>query len=311
MKLISKILIVEDDNTTAKFIIKLIIKLGLEVADVVDRGETAIVQARRLRPDLVLMDISLKGAMNGIQAANEIMKTKNIPIIYLTALSDGEILQEAQKSGPFGYVIKPFVSRELEVIIAAALYKKDKEQSLKDIEERHIFSLKSFRGISFRSDMDFIPVFINGPVEEIAGYREEDFINGKISWEELAHPEENPIFSDQIRSKFKEIPNFQINKEFRIISQKGETKWVRHFIKNVCNDRGEPISLLGTICDVTEYREIYESLTKMMIDFDRLKKATIDREIKMLELKREVDEMRKEQGKLPKYDVSYLPETDS
>lgn len=301
MNKLPKVLIVEDDVVTSKYMNYLIDKLGYQVVSIVDSGEAAIVQSRQFNPDLVLMDIILQGRINGIDAANEIKKEQNIPIIYLTALSDGDTLREAQKSGPFGYIVKPFIERELEVIMAAALYKENKEQTLKDIQERHVLSLKNFRGISFRSDMDFMPLFISGSVEDIIGYKEADFIHQCINWDQIAHPEERPVISEELKSKFREIPNFQVNKEFRVISQEGRTKWIRHFIKNVCNANGKPESLVGTICDVTEYREIYDALEKMILNFDNLKKSSAKNEQQIISLKKEVNALYAELGRTVKY----------
>ena len=86
-------------------------------------GEDAVRKAGENRPDLVLMDIMLKGEMNGTEAAEQIQDRFNIPVVYLTAYSDPTTLERAKVSEPFGYVLKPFEERELHLAIEMALYK--------------------------------------------------------------------------------------------------------------------------------------------------------------------------------------------
>lgn len=82
------------------------------------------------RPDLLLMDIKLKGDMDGIAAATQIQSRFSIPVIYLTAYADEELLQRASVTEPFGYLLKPFQSRELHTTIEMALFKHKSQQEL-------------------------------------------------------------------------------------------------------------------------------------------------------------------------------------
>ncbi len=119
----AKIIIAEDENIIAKDIAKTLERLGYEVISSVRSGEAIIQKAEELKPDLVLMDIVLDGKMSGIEAAEKIMNTFHIPVIYLTALADNETLQRAKITEPFGYVLKPFDERSLHSSIEMALYK--------------------------------------------------------------------------------------------------------------------------------------------------------------------------------------------
>ena len=84
-------------------------------------GNEAVEKAAEMRPDLVLMDIRLKGAMNGVEAAQEIRARFDIPVVYLTALADENTLQRAKVTEPCGYISKPFGERELQAAIEIAL----------------------------------------------------------------------------------------------------------------------------------------------------------------------------------------------
>lgn len=131
-----KILVVEDEGISAKLIESTLRALNYDVPAVVATGEEAIGKAGEIRPDLVLMDIVLKGKIDGIQAAEQIHHQLGIPVVYLTAHSDDATLERAKIAEPFGYLVKPFQSRELQSTIAVALYKHQMEKRLKESEER-------------------------------------------------------------------------------------------------------------------------------------------------------------------------------
>lgn len=118
-----ELLIAEDENIIAKDITRVARKLGYHVADFVKSGEEVIKKAEELKPDLILMDIMLQGNINGIQAAERIKNSVDIPIVFLTALADEETLQQAKITEPFGYILKPFDERTLHSSIEMALYK--------------------------------------------------------------------------------------------------------------------------------------------------------------------------------------------
>lgn len=118
-----KILVVEDENVVALELKKRLKKLGYLVPSVASSGKEAISKAGGFLPDLVIMDIRLKGDMDGIQAAQTIREEFNIPVIYLTAHSDEETLKRAKQTEPYGYILKPFEEDDLRTAIEIALYK--------------------------------------------------------------------------------------------------------------------------------------------------------------------------------------------
>lgn len=116
-----KILVVEDENIVALDIKNKLKSLGFMVLPVISSGEEAIEKAYEYRPDLILMDIMLRGKIDGIDAAKKIWKTLEIPIIYLTANTNIEILERAKQIGHCSYIIKPFHEKELENTIKMLL----------------------------------------------------------------------------------------------------------------------------------------------------------------------------------------------
>lgn len=127
-----RILVVEDEHIVAMGIKKMLKSLDYTVTGIASSGEEAISKAESTFPDLVLMDIMLKGDMDGVEAAEAIRNISKIPIIYLTAYSDSKILQRAKKTEPYGYIVKPFDEKDLHSSIEMALYKHSIEKGINE-----------------------------------------------------------------------------------------------------------------------------------------------------------------------------------
>ncbi len=117
-----KILIVEDEAIIAMEVENSLLSIGYEVTSIVDTGEKAIKKAEVDNPDIVLMDIRIKGEMSGIETADIIRSRFEIPVVFATAYIDEERIQQAKFTMPFGYVLKPIQERDLKVTIEMALY---------------------------------------------------------------------------------------------------------------------------------------------------------------------------------------------
>jgi class 3 adenylate cyclase/CheY-like chemotaxis protein len=126
-----KILIAEDEKIIALDIKKTLQRLGYNVLGMVNNGPQALNFLQTTRPDLILMDIMLKGELSGIETASIINQEYGVPFVYLTALTDDETLNKAKITEPFGYVVKPFNERGLHSAIEMALYKHRAENELK------------------------------------------------------------------------------------------------------------------------------------------------------------------------------------
>ncbi len=131
------ILIVEDEALIAANLFQILSSLGYTVQKQVETGEDAILAVKTQKPDLVLMDIELIGAMNGIEVAEKIRSIADIPIVYLTAYTDDLRLKQAQLTEPYGYIVKPANNRELHATIGMALYKHALDLQLRASEERY------------------------------------------------------------------------------------------------------------------------------------------------------------------------------
>jgi CheY-like chemotaxis protein len=144
----ARILVVEDEVIVAKDLQKKLQNLGYDVPDVSFSGEDAIKKAAAMKPDLVLMDIMLKGKQDGVETAEQVRTKFDIPVIYLTAYSDEITLHRAKISEPYGYVLKPFDIHLVNISIEIALYKhrveREKTKLLADLQDAlaHVKMLK-------------------------------------------------------------------------------------------------------------------------------------------------------------------------
>jgi CheY-like chemotaxis protein len=128
----AKILVVEDQNIVALNIRNKLVNLGYTVPGTASTLEEAVKKAKLTNADLVLMDIMLKGEKDGIEAAREIKKQLNIPVLYLTAYTDDETLARAKTTEPAGYISKPFKEEDLHINIELALHKQRIERKEND-----------------------------------------------------------------------------------------------------------------------------------------------------------------------------------
>jgi two-component system, sensor histidine kinase and response regulator len=131
-----RLLIVEDEAVTSLALQEELTALGYEVVGRVPDAKGGIELASKLRPDLILMDIRLGGATDGIEAARTIQKTSGIPIVFLTAFADEQTVIQARASEPFGFVVKPYETRELSIAIQIALDRHRTQLALQESEKR-------------------------------------------------------------------------------------------------------------------------------------------------------------------------------
>ena len=120
----SKVLVVEDEVVIALRLEQLLTNMGYNVIGLSYSGEDALEKVRSLRPEIILMDIILQGKLDGIAVAEIVKLEFNIPVIFLTAFSEDNIIERSKKAEPFGYILKPFQDHEIKAAIEVALYKK-------------------------------------------------------------------------------------------------------------------------------------------------------------------------------------------
>ena len=171
-----RILIVEDQMITATDIQGILIRFDYEVVGIVSSGKEAIEKAAKGKTDLVLMDIVLKGPMDGIEAAEQIRNRFDIPIVYLTAFADQSTLKRAMITEPYGYILKPFEERELQTNIEIALYKHRMERELRKSRQWYATTLNSIGDAVIATDTQGIVTFMNPVAERLTGWSNEEAV---------------------------------------------------------------------------------------------------------------------------------------
>ncbi len=165
----SKIMIVEDEALIGAELGDNLADLGYEVTGIVNSGKKALESIKAKKPDLILMDIKLKGDLDGIQVAEEIKKLKGPPIIFITAYLNDDFMNRAKITEPFGYLIKPVDSRELHSTIEISLYKVKMEKERNELLQKLRNTQKELEKAK-----SFIPICANcKKIRDDEGYWEE------------------------------------------------------------------------------------------------------------------------------------------
>lgn len=185
----NQIMIVEDESIVAMDIERSLKRLGYEVPLIVSSGEEALENVERILPNLILMDIQLKGKMDGIETAGKIQKLYNIPVIFLTAYADEPTLQKAKEAEPYGYILKPFEEVELRTAIEVVLKKhsaferiqNESAEKLNISEEVFGFFIDIVRDYAiYMLDNDGTIITWNEGAVRIEGYTADEVIGKKI-----------------------------------------------------------------------------------------------------------------------------------
>jgi len=175
------IMVVEDERIVAADIQDRLRALGYGVTALVTTGEEAEQVATETRPDLVLMDIMLKGQMDGIEAAERITSNLNIPVVFLTAHADETTLQRAKITAPFGYILKPFDERELHTTVEIALYRHATESKLKKVERWLAAVLESIADAVVATDKWGLITFLNERACSLTGWIQDDAVGRPLA----------------------------------------------------------------------------------------------------------------------------------
>lgn len=176
-----RILVVEDEVIVARTIANQLNQLGYKVIGIASSGQAAIAKALESKPELILMDVILKGEMDGITAASQIREQLDIPVIFLTAYGDDHTVQRAKYTQPFGYVVKPFTPKDLRIAIEIGLLKYELERDLKENRDKLATLLNSMSDAVIATNEQGIVTFINPAAELLTGWQQADALGQDIS----------------------------------------------------------------------------------------------------------------------------------
>lgn len=168
------VLIVEDESVVALDLKLQLKKLGYEVVGVADSGEDAVARVSAQAPDIILMDVRLRGTLDGIQAAEQLRRAHDVPIIFLTSHSDDETVQRAAQTAPYGYLTKPYQIKELRAGIEVALTKAGMERQLRESDQWFAHTLRCVADGVVLTDLKGQVRFLNPAAERLTGWRIDD-----------------------------------------------------------------------------------------------------------------------------------------
>ena len=165
-----KIIIVEDEGITAMHLREMLVGWGYEVTATEDTAETALDHIATQKPDLVLMDIHLKGQMDGIAGAELIQRRFDIPVVFLSAHSDEGTLRRVKRSRAYGFIVKPFDEPEVRFAVKSALYRHRFDRALRSTREWHDGPLSSVEHPVIATDSADRIIFVNQAAEALTGW---------------------------------------------------------------------------------------------------------------------------------------------
>ena len=176
-----KIMIVEDEIIVAKDIQHILKKLGYEAFDPFPNGRKALDSIEKLNPDLILLDINLKGSeIDGVQVGEQIHQNYQIPFIYLTAFSDKATLERAKLTEPYGYIIKPFEEDDIRTAIEIAYYKYTRDVEMQNKGNRFATALDSLDVAVIITDASEKIIFMNKMAETLTGSLKQEVLGKDI-----------------------------------------------------------------------------------------------------------------------------------
>lgn len=263
----TRILIVEDDELLARELGLRLEAMGHAVAGILSRGEDVLLQISALRPELILMDIVLEGAMDGIEAARQLQRRHDVPVVFLTGHDDPSLVRRAMSTAPFAYLQKPIKDRELQLTLELALYRHSMEARLKNaytqLEQRYAALAES--ELRFRALFEASPIGIvfaepdgrfvkaNPALCDMLGYSEEELCGRDFL--SITHPEDltaNRMLAS--RALAGEIPGYRLEK--RYLRKNGEDVWGALVTTLIRDQEGEPAYWLAMVEDITQRKEL-------------------------------------------------------
>lgn len=266
----ANILVVEDESIVAKDIENRLKKFGYCVIGTVTTGEEAVKKVTDFRPDLVLMDIRLKGKMDGVEACQIIHQNFDTPVIYLTANADKQTLERAKITDPFGYIIKPFKEKELKTTIEIALNKYQITRKLKQSEQWLATVLKSIGDGVITSDAIGTITFMNPIAEDLTGWKQQDAF-GKAATEifNITHTETHTLIEHPIAQALRQGVTVELPERTLLISKNGVEIPIDDSAAPIKDEKGNIMGAVLVFRDISE-RQQAKAVQQKQIEQERL-----------------------------------------
>ncbi|MCX6697799.1 MAG: PAS domain S-box protein [Methanoregula sp.] len=267
------ILVVDDEALIAANLVQTLSSLGYTVHKPVATGEEAIRAVKTQHPDLVLMDIKLIGEMDGIEAAEKIRAIADIPVVYLTAYTDDLRLAKARLTEPYGYIVKPAHSRELNATIEMAIYKHALDRKLKESEEKFRLIIENSHDIIYTLTADGVFSFVSPAWTTLLGHPVTQ-VTGQ-SFQKFVHPDDIPRCMAFLKSVIG-TGQRQEGIEYRVQHTDGTWRWHTSSAVPIKDEAGTIVGGEGIARDITERKRTEEALREGEIKYRNLAETIQD-----------------------------------
>jgi PAS domain S-box-containing protein len=249
----ANILIVEDEKIVAWDIKERLESLGYQIAAKATSGEAAIASLSITKPDLVLMDIQLPGLLNGIETAQIIYDQFNIPVVYLTAHSDNQTLAAATQTNPFGYILKPFQSRELHSTIQIALQRHEREMLTNTLQQWLANTLNSLGDATITTDRQGCITFMNPIAEQLLGWSQDDALGQPIEQVlQLISLKTREVLEIPVSRSMALNQRISLTEACLLRSKLGTEVYIQDMTAPILTATGETIGSVITLQDITQ-----------------------------------------------------------
>ncbi|UCD33484.1 MAG: response regulator [Desulfobacterales bacterium] len=271
-----KILVVEDEVVIAMSLQRRLTSMGYDVVGICHNAETGIEMARKLDPDLILMDIMMPGNLDGISGAQAIKAEFDIPVIFLTAYTEDQLIEKAKQIEPHGYLVKPIQDRELKAAVEIAIYKQEMVHQLKASEQQYRSMIDAMGDAIHVVDRD-MKILIANPT--LLQWNERLGLDTNAVGKRLS--DLYPFLSDDILKEYDTVfskGKILVTEETTRIKKEVITTEVR---KIPIFEQGEIVRIITIIRDITQRKKVEKELKKAHAELEkRVKKRTKDLEIK-------------------------------
>ncbi len=260
-----RILLVEDEGIVATDIERCLEDAGFEVVAIAASAEDAMREASRTRPDLVLMDVRIQGAVDGIEAGRQLFQRFKLPIIYLTAHGDRDTIERAKTTEPLAFLLKPFKPIELTRAVEFGLNRAQAEKQVREREQAFLSAMESIGDAVLTADAQGSVRFINRATEELTGWSQDQALGRPITEIVSIAPERTGASVEQFRTLLGLDGGAPARQDpsdpYCILARDGARHWVTARATRITQSDRSPICI-AVLHDITKRQEAEQALRR-------------------------------------------------